>query len=330
MDKANQRLLTQALDRMENHLSQAMDAAKTARSLLDGEDQTTTKTPKATVPASEPARPKTPGSSKAGNSSRSVPASDLGETPDINNDDWPEAIPKNMIISDKGEPERKFRALQVVGMIGLPLEGKKVLDCGCGEGFVTEELARQAEHVVGFDVKEDDHWHEKELSNIDYTTSQQTVQDSGPYDVILLYDVIDHLVGTEPGKFMVWVSSLLAKNGIVYVRAHPWTSKHGGHLYEQHNKAYLHLALTPDELLQNGIKPQPNIKVSRPMAAYEKWFTEGGLKVADRKIQAEKPHPFVENNLLPRIVKITWGGNIDPDQARKIIANQFIDYHLSK
>lgn len=240
-----------------------------------------------------------------------------------------------MIISNKGEPERKFRAMQIVGLIGVPLHGKNVLDFGCDTGHVTEELARQSKHATGYDKQPESslqatHWAETKEKNILFTTDREQVAKNAPYDLILAYDVLDHLVEDDPTDIMLWLRELLADDGLIFVRNHPWTAKHGGHLYDQVNKAYLHLALTADELVQRGLQLSHNLKISRPMAIYERWYKDAGLKIIDKKIEAENPEEFFSGDLLDRIIKTTWGGNMDRDQALKIMANQFIDYKLSK
>lgn len=235
-----------------------------------------------------------------------------------------------MIVSHRGVPEKKYRALQIVGMLGIPVSGRRVLDCGCGEGYVTAELAEQAELAVGYDIENNSNWGSFEQENLILTTDTDKVESNGPYDLILLYDVMDQLKGADPVAFLKWLKSQMTDNGQIYIRTHPWTAKHGGGIYDQINKAYVHLALTTDELIKAGIKPAHNLKISRPMAAYEKWFIDAGLNIESRNIEAELPGDYICDHLIDRIVKLTWGGAIDPEQAIKIMANQFIDYHLRR
>lgn len=267
---------------------------------------------------------------KPSNSSQSVPAKDLGPLPNINDEHWPKAVPDNMIVSHRGAPEKKYRALQIIGMLGIPVAGKRVLDCGCGEGYVTAEAAQQAELSVGYDIEAHDNWGTYNKQNLIYTSDTDVVNSDGPYDLIILYDVLDQLKGVDPVAFLKWLRTLMVDNGQIYVRTHPWTAKHGGGIYDQMNKAYIHLALTPDELIKSGIRPLHNLKISRPMATYEKWFADAALNIESRNIEAEIPAEYVRNHLIDRIIKLTWGGTIDKEQAIKIMANQFIDYKLRK
>jgi hypothetical protein len=66
--------------------------------------------------------------------------------------------------------------------------------------------------------------------------------------IVFLYDVLDHAIDAEQA-YIKEAHRCLAPNGTVYVRCHPWTSKHATHLYKQGiNKAYFHLFLTWDEI----------------------------------------------------------------------------------
>lgn len=236
-----------------------------------------------------------------------------------------------MIISGEGEAEKQFRALQIVSLIKLPMQGKVILDCGCGEGYNANEMANSAVKVVGYDPKEDPHWAGRSKDNLVLTSNKQSVADHAPYDLIVLYDVIDHLVGEDPEVTLKWLTGMLSENGMMFVRAHPWTGRTGGHVYESANKAFIHLAMTPDELASAGLKvKEPNLRVVRPMAAYEHWFQDAGLEVEDKRVKTTEVEEFFSGPIMDRIIKINWGGKLEPDVARKILANHFIDYLLRK
>lgn len=266
----------------------------------------------------------------------SLPANQLGPAPDYRRDDWPIAVDPSLIIPDDGFAEKQYRALQIVGMITTDFAQKNVLDCGCGEGYVSHEMAATAANVVGYDIKSDNTWDGTRWGgsvpeNLIFTTEKSVVSDNAPFDFILLYDVIDHLRQEDPEKFLEWLASVLKADGKILVRTHPWTSKTGGHCYRQANKAWIHLALTPDELAKAELTPEePNLKVVRPMAAYELWFRGAGLSVADKHVKAETIDGSFDDNIIQRIIKTTWAGAIDATTAKKIMANHFVDYVLEK
>lgn len=257
----------------------------------------------------------------------SLPANQLGSLPPIG-DDWPIAAAPHMIVSNKGEAERRFRAVQIVKLLHQDLTNKRVLDLGCDEGYISRELAETAHQVIGYDLKAKPSWETITAPNLRFTTNRNDVA-SAPYDFILLYDVLDHLEGEDPAKFLAWVQGLLVPGGTIFLRTHPWTSKHGGHLYEIGlNKAFMHLALTPDELARLGHTPPAVLRVARPQASYELLFREAGLKVLEKKAHTEPVDGYFSGNLLDRIIKITWKGAIEPAEALKIMSNSFIDYKL--
>lgn len=258
---------------------------------------------------------------------KSTPVKELGPTPVVSDENWPRAVYDDAITEDSGVNEKRYRAMQVIGTFGVSIAGKKILDYGCGDGFVTSEMANQAD-VIGYDILENAQW--SEFKKTKFTTDFAKVQSGKPYDFILLYDVLDQVKGTNPLELLVSLRECLADNGTLYVHTHPWTSRHGGELYNQLNKAYVHLALTTDELIDLGITPKHNIKVSRPMAAYEKLFTDAGFDVVSKNIKSEEVDEYIRIHLLDRIIKLTWCGSIDREQAVRIMNNQFINYYLRK
>lgn len=233
-----------------------------------------------------------------------------------------------MIVNGKGEAEKKFRAVQIVKLLREDLTHKRVLDLGCGEGHVSREMAETAHQVVGYDLRPYPVQAELATAKLRFSHDRLDVA-AAPYDFILLYDVLDHLEGEDPVAFLTWAGGLLSHGGKMFIRTHPWTSRHGGHLYEIGlNKAFLHLALTPDELARLGHTPPPMLRLARPQASYESLFKDAGLKVLEKKVHGEAVDEFFSGALLDRMIKITWKGTVDRAEALKIIGNSFIDYKL--
>jgi len=276
-------------------------------------------------PAAAP-RPKTNQPQLKPAYAESLPAEQLGPTPDWDNPEWPEAVPSRLIIPENGsDAEKRFRALQVVGMLDRNFSGTYCLDLGCGTGHVAAEMAEKATKVVGYDIKQYEHW--KNISTVEFTTEKEQLQPG--FHFILCYDVLDHLVMEQPADFFSWAGQLLSPGGTMMVRVHPWTSRHGSHSYETVNKAYIHLALTDEELAASGISVDCTQRFVRPLAAYESIFRRAELQIVDKRTIATDVEPFFDN-IIDRINKVTWGGNITPEVAKKIMAIQFIDYTLQR
>ena len=235
-----------------------------------------------------------------------------------------------MCSSDLDETTKQFRAVQVVGIMGVPLSNLHVLDFGCGDGFVSREIASTAKSVLGYDIKRHDAWPSHRLSNLLLSTDIDEVYKNGPYDQILAFDVIDHLEDAELDQTIKMLSSLLRSDGKMFIRFHPWTSKHGSHLYSKINKAYVHLAFTESELANMGYTLEPNIKIVRPLAAYDLMLSKNGFKIDNRKGHSEEVDYYFDGALLDRMNHVTWKGKADRDSMLRIMGLQFIDYHLSK
>lgn len=322
----SKKLMLQALKRVEVEIEIIKDIL---RAEIGYPEKVPDKPDKPSKPAkSKPVKPK---SADQKFYAASLTTSELGPTPDFQTDDWPEAVDPKMIISSEGKAEKQFRAIQIVNLIKLSLVGKNVLDCGCGEGYNANEMANLATKVVAYDPKQDPHWAARSKDNLILTSNKESVAEHAKFDVIVLYDVIDHLTADNPSEFMQWLASMLSDDGVIFIRTHPWSGRTGGHLYEFVNKAFLHLALTADEIIKAGLKiKEPNLKIVRPIAAYEQWFEDAGLKIDDKRIKTAKVESFFSGPIMDRIIKINWDGKIEADMARRIMTNQFIDYYLSK
>lgn len=311
---------------MEQALDRAQAALNTMRALLASSSKGPGNAPSPTLASQKSSS--TPPSQKGKrklkiSTAESLPADKLGPAP--SKEGWPLAVQPTLIV--KGSGEKQFRAIQISRLLGN-FDGKTVLDVGCDEGYLSREIGARAKKVVAYDLKPAKTWDKFKTDTLSFTADKVEVE-GAQYDIIVLYDVLDHLAGEDPVKFMAWLNSLLAQGGKVVVRCHPWTSRHGSHLYENgHNHAFYHLALTPDELVQEGVDLQGGFRINRPMAAYEHIFKGAGFKIVERKAFADAVEPFFSGEVLDRIIKVTWKGEIDQAGALKIMSNSFIDYTL--
>ena len=115
--------------------------------------------------------------------------------------------------------------------------------------------------------------------NTTITTDWGFVKSNGPYNVIILFDVIDHLKIENPTEVLRKLGELLAPDGKIYMRCHPITSRHGTHLYHDLNKAYVHLVFTGEELRQlvpESKFQEKNIGSFYPVATYHQQIEDAG------------------------------------------------------
>lgn len=182
-------------------------------------------------------------------------------------DCWPEAISARSITKPT-LADQVNRAISVLDMmLDGSIEGMHFLDFGCGDGYIAREaLVRGVASSTGYDPVSTQTWDDV---NVQFTTDFSKLK-KGFYDVIFMYDVIDHCFNAE--ETMKQVKQLLKPTGKVYIRCHPWTSKHGSHLFKEGlNKAYIHLFLKEAELKRLGYKPVFTRMEKNPLEAY-RWF----------------------------------------------------------
>jgi 2-polyprenyl-3-methyl-5-hydroxy-6-metoxy-1,4-benzoquinol methylase len=252
-------------------------------------------------------------------------------------DKWPRAVPEDLICPDDDEDQKLSRASGIVTeFIKTDVVDKKLCDFGCGEGHVPYVAAHLfgSKVAVGYDVLEKNNWYDFEKrDNLVFTDDFQKLKTMGPYDVILINDVIDH--AENPSDVLKKAKSIKSQNGRIYMRCHPWTSRHATHLYKKLNKAYLHLIFSKNELYGMGYKGIETNKFIDPISEYKQFIEEAGLKIA---VEETITHPleifFTHNKEILRRIKANWKDSFDPELAsgsefaRDAIELQFIDYIL--
>ena len=250
----------------------------------------------------------------------------------LQSDTWPEAVNPNLICDPNSEQDKVERGRGIIElMIEEDLKKMKFLDAGCGEGhcaFLSAEYGTQVS--IGFDIKEYDSWKGFKKDNFLLTSDFEEVKKHGPYDIITIFDVIDHIKGMEPVTFLQACKSVLSDNGKIYMRCHPFVSRHATHLYHELNKAYVHLVFTTEELKQlvpNSKHVEESTGVTHPIKTYGDYIEQAGLKVINRRDITEKVEPFFKiPKIAERIMKHAEFGHFPEFQ----LSVQFIDYILGK
>jgi 2-polyprenyl-3-methyl-5-hydroxy-6-metoxy-1,4-benzoquinol methylase len=234
---------------------------------------------------------------------------------------WPVAVPETMIVKD--EPTKKIRASSIVStFIKQPIADKRVLDFGCGEGYTTAEIQRSGAAVsVGYDIASNDAW--TKFPGVKFTTNLQEVAANGPYDIILLYDVMDHLVGTTPVEFLKQIATMMSASTRLYIRFHPITSPHGTHLYQTLNKAYAHLLFDQEVLASLGGVSEPTIQ-TYPQANLK----DAGLQVVGQITRHTiAPDQFFTDDFITStiIARNFKEKPVTKEQLLQIMAVHFVD-----
>lgn len=118
------------------------------------------------------------------------------------------------------------------------LEGKRVMDFGCGMGGMTLWYAQNWNcEVYGVDIDRHhievaNHLKEKhQLSRVQFIC-QNVVENplQGKFDLIFLNDVIEHIPLDILENIFIQLKKVLAEDGLIFVSYPPWKSPYASHL----------------------------------------------------------------------------------------------------
>jgi len=252
----------------------------------------------------------------------------------LRQDRWPFAIDPAYLADPNSDADKLSRAQNIFSIILPPhMQNKKFLDFGCGEGHVVKVVSENGATAVGYDIV-DQSW-SKLTGSFLLTTDWSEITNRGPYDVVLIYDVLDHIADRDWVEELKKVVSVLAPNGVIFVRCHPWCSRHGTHLYHQINKAFVHIIFSEEELTEMNLKGLPTRKIIHPLDTYEALFKNAGLKMnAEPWVTREPVENFFEQPMTRERVVGNWKSSPQPPLASGEVfpifqmEQQFIDYVL--
>lgn len=254
----------------------------------------------------------------------------------LESNEWPQAVSPCQIVEEDSEKDKEERAEGIVQVLLPPLLGKRFLDFGCGEGHIAKNASKEASLSVGYDAFKSENSRLVWEDTHDYcllTTDFKRVKEMGPYEVVLIYDVLDHARGAEPSEILSKAAEVLAEGGKIYLRCHPWCGRHGGHLYRKINKAFVHLVLSEEELRFLGVEPEHNTKVIRPLKYYHEAINAAGLVIQS---QPEMDNQEVEDffrdvpAIRKRILRHWDVEDWSADQPSFQMSQCFVDYVLKK
>ena len=165
----------------------------------------------------------------------------------------------------------------------ISLQGKSVLDVGCGEGGIMYSLAEQFQLAgLGIDYDENMILRCRSIPGVQFKNADFLEYDfKEHFDFILLRDVIEHC--TDIFAMLARTASLLSDKGSVYITYTPYLSPFGGH---QHNGSsilsnfpYIHFL--PESSFLKLIHPSGNIyKTSQYLLVDLKRIQKHGLQQA--------------------------------------------------
>lgn len=117
------------------------------------------------------------------------------------------------IASRWWDTESEFKPLHEINPLRLnyinkhsPLEGKRVLDVGCGGGILSESMAKAGAVVTGIDLAEPAleiatlHAMEAQVTNVNYECSSAedyAAQHQGTFDIVTCMEMLEHVPDPE-------------------------------------------------------------------------------------------------------------------------------------
>lgn len=243
----------------------------------------------------------------------------------LSDDEWPVAIPPECICYDDEEKIAKRASAILKLTVGQYLKDLKFLDFGCGRGQVVIEASKcETQLAVGYDPKRE--WKVESNEKMIFLHEFPTVVKNAPYDVVLLHDVLDHAT-VDPVEILTQVREVINPYGRLYVKNHPWCSRHGAHLYDKLNKAYLHLVFDEVELERmGGYSYEAMPKVTNVLETYRDWFQKSGFEiVAEIPTTCEIEDIFKYKSLAHDRMMQHWEDSTD---MLKNISYEFVEYIL--
>lgn len=241
-------------------------------------------------------------------------------------DVWPVAVEEHLQAAATSEDQINRANAMLDMLVNRPIEGVSFLDFGCGEGWMAKQaLDRGAEMSVGYDLIPSDSWNKHK--NVQFTNVFKEVAEN-QYDMVMLYDVLDHC--QDPEDVMRQVRSVVKPGGAVYIRNHPWTAKHASHLYKNGlNKAYIHLFLTWEELVEQGYSPEFTRQEINPFPAYRWWFDSSNFDVENEAFRRNPVNEFFFSGDFKELIRNEQ--QIDPSEIERFFSDmevEFVDYVL--
>lgn len=243
----------------------------------------------------------------------------------IRSDIWPPAIDPKHIITN--EFAVIHRAKLIVSEYLPLLNGKKFLDFGCGDGSVCVAAKEAGAIAFGYDIKTAPEW-AATAGQIPLTTDTATLKEEKPFDVILVYDVLDHIrdqdsLDTALDLLRKWSSA----NTALIIRIHPWTARHGIHQYEKLNKAFAHYFLSKDAMA--GIAGHFTRFVLNPERFYSLAFAKHGFETVTKVTRTSQLEGvFKSSQIANKIKRLFHSEKLDLQAIHAIMQTDYIDYRL--
>lgn len=130
------------------------------------------------------------------------------------------------------DPESEFRPLHQINPLRLgwieqcagPLDGRRIVDVGCGGGILSEAMARKGAQVLGVDLAERSlkvaqlHAMEAGIDNVQYREVAAEVladEQPGQFDIVTCMEMVEHV--PDPASIVAACAKLVKPGGWVFL-----------------------------------------------------------------------------------------------------------------
>lgn len=187
----------------------------------------------------------------------------------------------NEIAHKWWDPTSEFKPLHDINPLRVnyinqksSLNGKKVLDVGCGGGILTESMAKLGANVVGIDQSDIAikiaKLHAKESTlNIDYkqlNIESFSDKNKNKYDVITCLEMIEHV--PDPSSIINKCSELISPKGTIYLST-----------INRNIKSFLFAIVGAEYILQLLPKGTHEYKKFIKPSEINQWASKNGLEI---------------------------------------------------
>lgn len=207
----------------------------------------------------------------------------------INSKTWPPASPKPLLINTQKQQETRSRS-------------------------IIRWILKQTPNLIDSSILQ--YSNDKYLNE---AIDELGINHTPPYDHILIYDHLEHI--HDPINILKSASQQLSYNGIIHLWCHPYTSKHGGHLFEL-NKAYSHILLNKCGIFTHKI-------LDNPINYYDKLISKTDLCIIKREVFESAFYQQLRRKSIMTEFEKIWNYNESPEQIESILKIDNIYYQLS-